>query len=640
MLVRREGNEAVFLNELRFQRNTALNFRVPLDRVVLPAAQAAMGGEGILGGRDYRGVPVVAALRNIPDSPWHLVARMDAAEVYAPLRARLWQTVIVIGTLFFGAAGCVGMIWRQQIVRLYKKRNALAEALHAADMRYQRLFEAAKDGILIFDAETGVVVDVNPFLIGLLGLARESFLGKKIWELDIFKDIAADEAKFAELKQKGSLHYENLALATPNGRRIDVEFGSYSYLVNHRKVIQCNIRDITEAKRVAAERAQLENQNQQLQRAESLGRMAGAIAHHFNNRLQVVIGNLELVLDGLLQDKKTAERLNDAMHAARGAAKTSSLMLTYLGQASHESKPLDLSELCRQSLPLLWISMPVTLETDLATPGPVITANANQLQQVLTNLVTNAWESGGASQGAVRLSVKTVAARAIPTTHRFPVNWQPQAQTYACVSVVDSGRGITAADIEKIFDPFFSTRSVGRGLGLSVVLGIVRAHAGVITVESEPGHGSAFRVYFPVSAQAAQPPLASAVPVPAFEVGGKVLMIEDEESVRKLTATMLVALGFTVLTAQDGVEAVEVFKQHQAEIRCVVTDLTMPRRNGWETIAALRALRADLPVILASGYDESSVMAGQHPEQPQVFLGKPYTPKDLHDALGRAIGDR
>jgi PAS domain S-box-containing protein len=250
LLVRKEGNEVVFLNELRFQTNTALNFRAPLDRVALPAAQAALGREGITEGMDYQGLPVVAALRVIPDSPWSLVARMNTAEVYAPLRARLWQMVVIIGVLLFGAGACVAVVWWRRRARFFREQNESAEALRTSELRYRRLFESAKDGILILDAETGRVADVNAFLVELLGYSHEAFLGKKVWELGLLKDIVANQNNFTELQQTGYVRYEDMALETRDGRRIDVEFVSNVYLVNHQKVIQCNIRDITARKRV------------------------------------------------------------------------------------------------------------------------------------------------------------------------------------------------------------------------------------------------------------------------------------------------------------------------------------------------------------------------------------------------------
>lgn len=256
------------------------------------------------------------------------------------------------------------------------------------------------------------------------------------------------------------------------------------------------IQDITERKRV-------EEEVRQLQKAESLGRMAGAIAHHFNNQLGVVMGNLELALIGLSGDPGPRNNLMNAMKAARRSAEVSGLMLTYLGQTIGQPEPLALSEVCSRNLPLLQAVLPkdVVLETDLPSPGPIVNANANQIRQVLTNLVTNAWEAMDAVGGAVHVTVKTVSPDDIPALHRFPIGWQPQDKAHACLEVRDTGCGIAEQDIDKLFDPFFSSKFTGRGLGLPVVLGIARAHEGAITVESEPGRGSVFRVFMLLSAE-------------------------------------------------------------------------------------------------------------------------------------------
>ena len=411
-------------------------------------------------------------------------------------------------------------------------------------------------------------------------------------------------------------------------------------------------KNITERKKAEAEKAILEAQTRQLQKADSLGRMAGAIAHHFNNQLGVVIGNLEMAIDDLPHGAGPANRLTTAMQAAWKAAEMSGLMLTYLGQSFDKLEPLDLSDACRRGLPMLRAAMPgkVVLETDLPSPGPVISANENQIQQVLTNLVINAWEAIGEGQGAIHLSIKTISPAEIPAAYRLPIGWQSQDSAYAGMEVKDAGCGIADKDIEKLFDPFFSSKFTGRGLGLSVVLGIVKAHDGAVTVESEPGRGSTFRVFLPVSAEEVprQPDkgncgdtLLQGVPtIPSsteMEGSGTVLLVEDEEMVREMAAAMLTRLGFSVLEAKDGVEAVELFRQRQDEIRCVLCDLTMPRMNGWETLTALRNLAPDIPVILASGYDKAQVMAGDHPELPQAFVGKPYKFKGLSDAINQAL---
>jgi len=409
------------------------------------------------------------------------------------------------------------------------------------------------------------------------------------------------------------------------------------------------VSDITDRRRMEEEKAKLEAQTRQLQKAESLGRMAGAIAHHFNNQLSVVIGNLDLALLELPQDAHPRATINRAMNASLRAAEVSGMMLTYLGQSFDKREPLDLSDACRKSLPMLQVVMPVdvVLETDLPSPGPAISTNANYMQQVLTNLITNAWEAIGDDRGAIRLSVKTVFTENIPAVHRFPLDWQPRDNAYACLEVTDTGGGIADKDIEKLFDPFFTSKFAGRGMGLAVVLGIVRAHSGIITVESKPDRGSTFRVFFPVSGEEALRQrdkvgkdgdiLISAVSPLERVGGGTVLLVEDMDMIRNITAAMLKLLGFSVLEAKDGVEAVEAFRQRQDEIRCVLCDLTMPRMNGWETLTALRKLAPDIPVILTSGYNEAQVMADDHPELPQVFLGKPFKIKGLSDAISQAL---
>ncbi len=395
--------------------------------------------------------------------------------------------------------------------------------------------------------------------------------------------------------------------------------------------------DITERKQLDAEKEELVAQNHQLQKAESLARMAGAIAHHFNNKLQSIMANLEL-LGGPPIGVDPARCLTMAMRATEKAAEVSRLMLLYLGQTTSRREPRFLSELCSHCLPLVQETLPdtATLETDWPAPGPVINANENEILQVLANLVSNAWEALDDGRGRIRISVKSAKGEEIPATHRFPAGWQAVESDYACLEVRDSGCGIADADIEKLFDPFYSTKFISRGLGLSVVLGIVHAHDGVVTVESQQGQYCAFRLYFPVSEDAPRLPEIGAQ-APAPEGGGTVLLVDDDELLLMSTGALIEMLGFTLLTARDGVEALEVFRGYGGKIRCVITDLTMPRMDGWETLKALRQLDPGLPVILASGYDKGQVLSGAHTDLPQAFLGKPFGLQQLKDALGQAL---
>jgi PAS domain S-box-containing protein len=513
------------------------------------------------------------------------------------------------------------------------------EELEASRARYVDLYDMAPVGYLTL-GESGLILEANLTAARLLGVARSALVQQPLSRFILPDDQDIHYLHRRRLLDTGAPQLWELRLlrkdAGPFWARVQAAMAQDA---GGAAIWRVAISDVDDRKRaeVEKEKAKLEIQNQQIVKAESLSLMAGAIAHRFNNYLMAVTGNLELVMGDLSLEARSFQDLTHAMGAARQAAQLSTQMLAYLGQAPGRQEPLDLGSLCRRSLPALRAPMPrdVTLETNSPAPALVVSANASQIRQVLTNLVTNAWESC-AARGVVQLSVKTVSAADIPAAHRFPIGWQPHGVAYACLEVVDNGCGIGEKDVQKLFDPFFSRKASGRGLGLPVVLGIVRAHGGAITVESEPGRGSAFRVFLSLSAEGlrSRPKLRI---VSRSMGGGAVLLVEDEKMIRRVVLTMLTRLGFKVLQAEDGVAALEVFSQHQDDIRCVLCDLTMPRMNGWETLGALRNLAPGIPVILASGYDEAQAMAGDHAELPQAFLGKPYRLRALREALSQAL---
>ncbi|MFO7910880.1 MAG: ATP-binding protein, partial [Desulfotignum sp.] len=248
-------------------------------------------------------------------------------------------------------------------------------------------------------------------------------------------------------------------------------------------------------------RQQAEARILHLEKAESLGRLAGAVAHHYNNLLTVVMGNLDMALIDLPEDCESAESLTHAMEAARRASKLGSMMLAYLGQTNAPRELLDLSRTCNGFLSALRSDMPshITLEADLQETGPAVTANARQIQQILEFLVTNAWEAMGDKTGSVYLGIRRVCSTEIATAHRYPMDFQPDKTDYACIEVTDTGPGIPENDIDKIFEPFYSTKFTGRGLGLPVALGAVKTHSGCMTVASRPGRGTRIMVFLPVT---------------------------------------------------------------------------------------------------------------------------------------------
>ena len=550
------------------------------------------------------------------------------------------------------------------ITRDITDRRQAEVKLQESETRYKSFIAHSSEGIYRIEIVPPVPIDLSPTDI-VEWINKNAFLAEVNESLSSMYGLRPDDmvgkhaTDFApDYGKRAALILEKSNYQVVNEETLDIDSAgnplwlmeNYHGEVHDRHLmriwgVQSNI---TFRKQAEAEKAALEAQNRQLQKTESLALMAGAIAHHFNNQLGVVIGNLELAINSQPKDTQPSRSLTSAMDAAWKSADMSKLMLTYLGQTHNECEPLDLSYSCRKILPLIKSTLPgnVVIETDFPTPRPIIMANTGEMQQILTNLITNAREAIGTKNGIISLSVKTASSADIPTAHRHPIDWQPQDKTYACLEVTDNGCGIEDKDIEKLFDPFFSTKFTGRGMGLAVVQGLTNSHKGAITVESKPGRGSTFRLFFPVSEEALTQPqtpetdrgnIISSPSPKKMEEGGTVLVVEDEAMLREMAVAMLEMIGFTVLKAKDGIEALEVFGKHQSEIKFVLTDLTMPQMGGWETLTALRKIQPDIPVILSSGYDLAHVMEGDHPELPQAFLAKPYNLAALRNAITQTL---
>ena len=511
------------------------------------------------------------------------------------------------------------------------------EELRESEALFRGMFKDHSATMLLIAPSTGQIVKANQAAAQYYGYPLEDMIQMKIQQLNALSPSEITEKMSgASNKQVNIFEFRHLLA---DGQVRDVEVHSTPIIIHNQILLFSIIHDITERKRAEEAREELQGQLIQFEKAESLGRMAGAIAHTFNNQLAVVIGNLELALEDMPQDAALIENLTSAMQGAHNAAEVSGLMLTYLGQTTCKYIPIDLSEICRQSVSFLQTSAlkETTFNVDLLTPGPVVRGNANQIQQVLVNLTTNAWEAMNQQQGEIDVIVKTLPRGDIPPRLYFPPDWKPENETYAYLEIRDTGCGIEGKDIDKVFDPFFTSKFTGRGLGLAVVLGIIKAHGGAVAVDSEKGAGSSFKVYLPVTAESVAQKPDEMIRASDVKTGGTILLVEDEEMIRNMTTSMLTRMGFKVLEAIDGVDAVEIFQKHQDEIDVVVSDLTIPRMDGWETLAALRRIRADLPVILASGYDECVVFAGDHLESPQAFLHKPYKMSALKESLEKVL---
>jgi signal transduction histidine kinase/CheY-like chemotaxis protein len=392
-----------------------------------------------------------------------------------------------------------------------------------------------------------------------------------------------------------------------------------------------------------AERHQLQERLRQAEKSESLGRMASAVAHHFNNMLGVIAGSLDLAVSDLPAGHAIRDDLARAMAACARAAETSGLMLTYLGQTTVAREPVDLVATIHEALGPIGATLPagVLLDVDLPATGLIVLASRTQVLQVLSNLVANAREAVGEAPGTVHVVARTVGADEVRAAPVGGGEWRPTSGAYVCLEVSDSGCGMDAETLDRIFDPFFTTKSIGRGLGLPAVLGIVRSHDGAVSVRSGAGIGTTFQVFWPLHARVPQRQKTPS-PSPAASATGRrlVLLADDEDMVREMASRMLKRLGFEVVSAADGIEAVEQFRRCSQSLVVAILDVTMPGLDGWATLAAVRAIRPDIPAVLASGYDEVQVLGGEHAERPQVFLHKPFVMEDLRAAIEKAVASR
>jgi PAS domain S-box-containing protein len=628
-------------------------------------------------------------------------------------------------------------------------------ALRASELSYRRLFEAARDGILILDVGTGRITDVNPFLVELLGFSRKEMIGKTVAELSPFKDIASNGAMLKELQNNGYVRYEDLPLETIDGRHIAVEFVSNVYQAGKQKVIQCNVRDITERKKAeekieeqadlldkardaivvrdlggkilywskgaermygwtrdevlgsyigglvyenpkefeklnemtigrgewagevqhvtkdrrvittearwtlirdkndqpksvlsidsdVTERKKIEAQFLRSQRMESIGTLAGGIAHDLNNILTPILMSIDLLKTAPDSSRATTILETIEVSAKRGSAIVRQVLSFARGlegerveiQPKHQLKEME--ALIRETFPKdiqLQVSIPNDIWTLLGDP--------TQVHQILLNLCVNGRDAMP-NGGSLILTVENC----IFDDQYAAMHGKAKAGRYVKMSVIDSGTGIAPNLLGKIFEPFFTTRELqkGTGLGLSTVMAIVKSHDGIINVYSEPGKGTAFHIYLPAKDGPCE------VGMEQLDLGNlprgdgeTVLVIDDEASVVTITSETLQAFGYRVLTATDGAHGVAVYAQHVKEIALVITDMMMPLMDGPTTIQVLRRINPGIKIIAASGLHPDSRAAKATGATVNHFLTKPYTAgsllKTLHAVLKGQTGN-
>ena len=509
------------------------------------------------------------------------------------------------------------------------ERKQTEGALQRAKREWERTFDSVPDLIAILDDQHHIL-RVNRAIAERLGLQPAQCIGQTCYSCihgtskppencPHLLTLADHQTHSVELLQErlgGDFLVTTTPLLDDQGRSLGIVHVAH---------------DITELKRAEEERRAVESRLQQSQNLESLGVLAGGIAHDFNNLLTTILGNAELALLELPEGATAArERIRPIQTASQRAAELCREMLAYAGKGRYIVELLDLNRVIEEMGQLLEVSISkkAVLDYKLASKLPPIQADATQIRQVIMNLITNASEAIGDRSGMIY--IRTGALNCDRAYLREAYNADHLAEgPYVSLEVSDTGSGIAPEVRDRIFQPFFSTKFAGRGLGLSAVLGIVRAHKGSIKVYCEPGSGATFKVLLPAAAGKAVPEAAVGPPTSEFRGHGTVLVVDDEEGVRAVAKAMLTKAGFLVETAGDGREALETFRRRRDEIACVLLDLMMPQMDGEETFRELRRIRPDVRVILSSGYNEQEAGKRFSGKGLAGFVQKPYRQSEL-----------
>ncbi|MGH1366917.1 MAG: PAS domain S-box protein [Calditrichia bacterium] len=390
------------------------------------------------------------------------------------------------------------------------------------------------------------------------------------------------------------------------------------------------------------ERKALEAQMYHAQKLESVGVLAGGIAHDFNNILTGILGNASLVVEDLPKKSPLITNVKTIESAARQAAELCYQLLAYSGKGRFFLKAININKLVSETTNLLKVSISKTIDLnfELASELPFIEGDAAQIRQVLLNLVINASDAIGEKVGNITLKTGAIHP---DESHRTSTYYDSLStdQEYVFLEVVDTGHGMDKETVSKIFDPFFTTKPEGHGLGLASLIGIVRGHKGGIDVKSEVNKGTRIRVMLPANSQTPRKSRKRREIPEGWKGEGTVLIVDDEEHIRKVARTMFGKLGFQTKVAADGVEAVSMFKKNQSDIVLVLLDITMPRLGGKETLLKLEEQKTNVPVLLSSGYDKKNVLQEFVGQENIEFIKKPYRFDDLvrivHRLLTRTV---
>ena len=508
-------------------------------------------------------------------------------------------------------------------------------ALRENEGKLRVLFDVMQAGIIQVDRDE-VVTFANQRMAEMLGLPMEELLGSA-YSCHVHPDQRGEALLSLRRLLDGTQPSTNLERhyrrkdgsdfwGYLSGRRLDSPDGNSLCVV-------ATITDLSGLKSAQEERLKSEQQMLHVQKLESLGVLAGGIAHDFNNILLAIMGNVSLALYKTPAGSAVEHHLHQIELAADKAADLSRQMLAYSGKGRFILEALDLNLLVREMTSILEVSITkkAALQFNLAPGLPNIVADPTQIRQIVMNLAINASEAIGERSGTISI---TTGSRFCDQCYLAGISAGEELAegVFVFLEVADDGCGMDRDTLQRIFEPFFTTKFTGRGLGMSAIQGIVRGHKGAVQVSSEPGRGSSFRIYLPASDQAVASCLKGAE-LGQWQGAGTVLLVDDEEPVRAVASEMLRQLGFEVVCAVDGQDALRLYREDPERIELVLMDLNMPQLGGEETFHELRRINAAVRVVLSSGFSEQEVTRKFLGQGLAGFLQKPYTLESLKETL-------
>lgn len=560
------------------------------------------------------------------------------------MTAILWLILILLGlALAISVATYIAVVRRRtaEIDLLVESLSREADGHRKSDERYRLLVENAPDAIVSLDRE-GRFTSMNPFCEKLTGWPRKEWIGRPFLPLVHAEDLSGVKDSFAKALIGMKTPMAEIRVLSKSGDFVWMEFVmTPEFQGREVQGVLAIGRDISERRKAERAQAALELQVRRAQKMEAVGRLAGGIAHDFNNFLSVIMANCGLARMDLATGHPAVERIDQINQASQRAAALVQQILTFSRAREQERSVMDLKMIVREATTMLRSALPrsVQIRTLFAPDCPPVLADAGQIQQVIMNLATNAAHAMRQKGGVLDVSIEPFQV----DEDFIAQNPDLQPGPHVRVTVSDTGHGMDTATLEHIFEPFFSTKPQGEGtgLGLSVVHGIVKGHEGAISVYSEVGRGTSFKIYFPAAERSEctgdERPLS---PTPLGN-GEHILFIDDESSLLECGQRMLQRLGYRVTALQSAGAALDLIRGGSRDFDCILTDLDMPEMTGIVLARECHGLLPMAPVVLMSGYwgVTSPDLLRSHGIHDLIL--KPFNPHTLAEVVRRALtGDR